>query len=195
MTPFGASGTRGRSTNLAFLLLAYPIVFLQFQGGEFCRPLCFEQTMSGVTVVLGMLVFLTLVASWLTTRFGVESGESGGDTDRFVARWLTVPSPLASAILLSVFVVFLGLLVLDALIIAEPVWKPIAFPLSFFVFLPVWVLYVASFPIAIVFSLLGIDSPEVFTLLLRAIVVFVGFPLSVLLQARVLSALTGRWRS
>ncbi|WP_416840613.1 hypothetical protein [Haloferax sp. DFSO52] len=76
---------------------------------------------------------------------------------------------------------------MDALSLAESVWKPLVLPASFLLFLPVWALYLLTFPFAVVLSLSGIHSTQMLTLVVRGLIVFVGFPLSVVLQTLVIS--------
>lgn len=190
--PAGAEAGVGRNrrgvTVVAFLLLAYPITFILFQGGRFCGPLCFQPTLQGVAAVVGSLAVLAGLAIVATTRYWNPEATTSGSSWRL----LRAPPLLAQGVLLAIFGVLVGFLVLDSLTIAEAIWKPIVLPLSFLVFLPVWVLYVATFQLAIVFPILGVESQPAFTLVLRAVVVFIGFPLSVVLQTVVLSRLLRR---
>ncbi|WP_418286884.1 hypothetical protein [Halorubrum sp. DTA46] len=143
-----------RQSVLPFLLLAYPLTFLFFQGGQYCQPLCFEPTAVGMVTLFGGLLVLMLVAGGLVTRFRFNER---GDTHR-IARWFKSPPLLAGGILMGVFVGFVGFVALDTLSLYEAVWKPIVLPLSFLLFFPVWVLYMASFPLAVLFSIAGIES-------------------------------------
>ncbi|ERJ04629.1 hypothetical protein HLRTI_003412 [Halorhabdus tiamatea SARL4B] len=180
-----------RQSVLPFLLLAYPLTFLFFQGGQFCQPLCFEPTAVGVTTLLSGLLVLMLVAGALGTRFRFNER---GDTHRIV-RWLGSPSLLAGGILVGVFVGFVGFLALDTLSLYEAVWKPIVLPFSFLLFLPVWVLYMASFPLAVLFSVAGIESSPLVTVVFRGVVVFIGFPLSAGVQTLFVSVVVERLQS
>ncbi|OTF01837.1 hypothetical protein DJ71_12745 [Halorubrum sp. E3] len=180
-----------RQSVLPFLLLAYPLTFLFFQGGQYCQPLCFEPTAVGVATLLGGLLTVMLVAGGLGTYFKVDER---GETHR-IARWLGSPSLLAGGILMGVFVGFVGFVALDTLSLYEAVWKPIILPLSFLLFLPVWVLYMASFPLAVLFSVAGIESSPLVTTVFRGIVVVIGFPLSAVVQTLVVSAMVERLQS
>lgn len=173
-----------RQSVLPFLLLAYPLTFLFFQGGQYCQPLCFEPTAVGVATFFGGLLTAMLVAGALGTRFRFDDR---GEPHR-VARWLRSPSLLAGGILVGVFVGFVGFVALDTLSLYEAVWKPIVLPLSFLLFLPVWVLYMASFPLAVLFSVAGIEWSPLVTLVFRGVVVVIGFPLSAVVQTLVVSA-------
>ncbi|QLH78470.1 hypothetical protein HZS55_14740 [Halosimplex rubrum] len=174
-----------RQSVLPFLLLAYPLTFLFFQGGQYCQPLCFKPTAVGVATLFGVLLTVLLVAGGLRTRFRFDER---GETHRIV-RWLGSPPRLAGGILVGVFVGFVGFVALDALSLYEAVWKPIVLPLSFLLFFPVWVLYMASFPLAVLFSIAGIESSPLVTLVFRGVVVFIGFPLSAVVQTLIVSAL------
>lgn len=180
-----------RKSSLPFLLLAYPLTFLFFQGGQYCQPLCFEPTVVSIATFIGVLILTMLVAGGLGTRFRFNER---GDTHR-IARWLESPPLLAGGILLGMFVGFVGFLALDALSLYEAAWKPIVLPLSFLLFLPVWVLYMASFPLAVSFSVAGIESPPLVTVVFRGVVVFIGFPLSAVVQTLVVSAIVERLQS
>jgi|GEM_PF-3460227 len=185
----GARRNRRGVAVLVFLVLAYPVSFLLFQGGRFCGPLCFEPTPNGIAAVVGSLTVLAGLSFGVATRDWTPESAANGS----IRSVLGAPSRRVQGVLLAVSALFVGFLVLDSLTIAEAVWKPIVLPLSFLVFLPVWLLYIATFPLAIAFSALGVESPPALTLVLRAVVVFVGFPLSVVLQTGVLNAIA-RWR-
>ena len=180
-----------RQSVLPFLLLAYPLTFLFFQGGQYCQPLCFKPTGVGVATLLGGLLVLMLVAGALGTRFKFNER----DEAHRIARRLGSPPLLAGGILIGVFVGFVGFVALDALSLYEAVWKPVILPLSFLLFLPVWVLYMASFPLAVLFSVAGIESSPLVTVVFRGVVVFIGFPLSVVVQTLIVSAIAERLQS
>lgn len=175
---------RLRRSTLPFLVLSYPFTFLFFQGGQYCGPLCFEPTLVAVVRLLVALFVLGLIAGGVVTvlRFD-ERGHDGR-----VRRWLTDPTPLASVALLLSFAGFVGFLALDALTLYEAAWKPVVLPISFLLFLPVWVLYVVSFPLAVLFSTLGVETSSTVTLAVRGTIVIVGFPLSAAFQAFMVSA-------
>lgn len=177
-----------RQSVLPFLLLAYPLTFLFFQGGQYCQPLCFELTVVSVATFLGGLLIVMVVASSLGTRFRFDEREE----NHRIVRWLGSPPLLASAILAGVFIGFVGFLALDTLSLYEAVWKPVVLPLSFLLFLPVWILYMASFPLALLFSVVGIESPPLVTLVFRGVVVLIGFPLSAVVQTLIVSAMVER---
>jgi hypothetical protein len=191
VTIYGMDRNRLRQSILPFLLLAYPLTFLFFQGGQYCQPLCFESTAVGVTTLFGVLLTVMLIAGVLGTRFKFDER---GEPHR-IARWLRSPSLLAGGILVGVFAGFIGFLALDALSLYEAVWKPIVLPLSFLLFLPVWALYMASFPIAVLFSVAGIESSPLVTVVFRGVVVFIGFPLSAVVQTLIVSAIAARLQS
>lgn len=182
---------RFRGSVLPFLLLAYPVTFLFFQGGQFCDPLCFEPT----PVAAFRLVVILLVVAAVA---GVARGKSGLDAEedtRKPVRWLLSPAPSASVGLLAVFALFVLFLALDAMTLYEPLWKPVVLPASFVLYFPVWVLYMGSFPLAVLFSVLGIEFSRVVTLVVRGVVVGFGFPLSALFQSLALSAAVDVLRS
>lgn len=95
-------------------------------------------------------------------------------------------------ILFGLFTAFVVYLALDTLTLYEPLWKPAVLPVSFLLFLPVWLLYAATFPLALLFSVAGVDPGPVVTLTTRAVVLFVGFPLSAVMQTLVVSAIVER---
>lgn len=107
-------------------------------------------------------------------------------------RWLVSPPAPAGIVLLGLFAGFVCFLTLDALSLYEAMWKPIILPLSFLLFLPVWVLYMASFPITVLLSVVGIKSSPMITLALREIVISAGFPLSAVVQTVIVSAVVAR---
>jgi hypothetical protein len=95
-------------------------------------------------------------------------------------------------VLVGLFVAFVGVLTLDVLSLAESLWKPIVLSASFLLFLPVWALYVATFPLAALFALAGVESSPLTTVGLRGTVVFVGFPLSAVWQSLLVSVISNR---
>lgn len=173
------------------LLLAYPLTFLFFQGGQYCEPLCFEPTLLAVITLIVALFVLVLVAGGLVTVFRFDER---GDTHRIV-RWLVSPPFPAGVVLLGLLVGFVGFLTFDTLSLYEATWKPIILPLSFLLFLPVWVLYMASFPLSVLFSVFSIESSSLVTLVFRGVVVTVGFPISAVFQTFIVSAVVDGFQS
>lgn len=47
---------RGGACRRPFLILAYPTTFLIYQGGAYCRPVCFTPTLTGAGSVVGSIV-------------------------------------------------------------------------------------------------------------------------------------------
>lgn len=182
---------RLRQSVFPFLLIAYPATFLFFQGGQYCEPLCFEPTTIAAFELVVLLLVLLLVAVVVSSILRV--GTRGGS--RNSVRWLLSPTSLSSLALLGVFALFVVFLALDAISLYEALWKPIVLPLSFLVFLPVWALYMASFLLAMLFPVIGIESTPVVTLVFRGVVIAVGFPLSALVQTRAVSAIVDGPRS
>ena len=176
---------RFQKTVLPFLLVAYPVVFLFFRGRSYCGPVCFEQTPVAVfklgAVLLGLLAIAAIGTAVI--RFNSSSKPT---------HWFLSPSPVANVVLLGVFALFVIFLALDAMTVYEAIWKPFILPLSFLLFFPVWALYMLSFPLAILLSIFGLDLPTVGTIAFQGAVIALGFPLSVLLQAFVVSATVDR---
>ena len=173
------------SATLPFLVLAYPVTFLLYEGGPFCGPVCFAPTPGGVAGVFGVLLLAGLLAVAITA--GLRRAWPVDHRPRLGQ--LAAPPRPARAVLLGVFGAFVAFLTLDALTLYEAVWKPVVLPLSLLLFAPVWGLYVATFPLAILFSILGIGHAPGITLVVRALVLVVGFPLSAMLQTAVVSPL------
>lgn len=138
--------------------------------------------------MVASLAVLVLLAGVIA--IGLRSRMAGDD--RTVVRWLVAPTWATSLILAGLFAAFIVFLTLDSLSLYEAVWKPIILPLSFLLFLPVWVLYVATFPLAVVFSIVGFHPSPMITLPARGIVLAVGFPLSAVFQALVVSISMGK---
>lgn len=174
---------RSWTSTLPFLMLAYPVTFLLFQGGRYCSPICFSPTLSGVISLAVSLLVLGPFASGVAVFLGTVGI---GDDYGFVRR-LATPPRLARAVLLGLFGAFIVFLTLDALTLYEAIWKPIILPISLLLFAPVWALYVATFPLAILFSVAGIDPSAVVTLATRAVIIAVGFPLSAVVQTYAVS--------
>jgi hypothetical protein len=175
---------------LPFLVLAYPVTFLLYQGGRYCGPVCFEPTPTGFAAVAGTLIALGIVAAGIALglRRIVEQSDSTA------VRPLITPSRWASILLLSVFGGFVLFLTLDAVALYEAVWKPIVLPLSFVLFLPVWLLYGLTFPLAVLFSIAGVEPSPIITVLTRSVVLAVGFPLSAVMQTYLVD-LVVRWQT
>lgn len=169
---------------LPFLMLAYPVTFLLFQDGQYCGPACFRPTPVGIATVVVSLLTLGVLASGIA--LGLRVVTEG--TDRIIPRRLAAPPRLASFVLFCLFGAFVVFLTLDALALYGAIWKPIILPISFLLFFPVWVLYAATFPLAVVFSVVGIDPPLILTLLTRMVLLAVGFPTAAVIQTFVASA-------
>lgn len=171
---------------LPSLVLAYPVTVLLFQGERICEPVCFEATLeSVVTVGLGYLAIL-LVGAGVASVLPQTDGERWRNT-----WWLAAPTPGVGHVLLGIFGVFVLLMALDAMTIYEGLWKPVALPLSFLLFFPVWALYVATFPLAVLVSAVGFTGSPALSLVVRGLVVAIGFPLSVLFQYHLVAAVAG----
>lgn len=174
-----------RSVTLPFLMIALPSTFVLFQGGAYCGPLCFQPTLTGVVSLAGVLVGAYVIASITTVFLGLGARWEGTR----LHQWLLTPSRPASGILLALFGLFLLALMADSLALYETIWKPMLLPLSFPLFVPVWMLYVGTFPLAVVFSVLGVESTPAIRLAVRAMVVVVGFSLSAIWQTLLVSIL------
>lgn len=174
---------------LPFLAVAYPTTFLLYRGGSYCGPLCFAPTPAGVASVVGG-VLGSLALAGLLARVGrdVRAGTRS-------VRWLLSPPRPTSAVLAGLFVAFLGGLTLDALSLYEPLWKPVALPATFLLFLPVWALYVLTFPLSLLTSAVGAGASASLTLLVRATLVGPGLALSAAWQTLLLSAVVTGLRS
>ena len=174
---------------LPFLVLAYPVTFLLFRGGGYCGPVCFSSTLDGVASVVASLLVLGLLASGIAALLRtVDAGADAGAVRRVAAP----PSP-AVAVLLALFGAFVVFLTMDALTLYEAVWKPVVLPLSFLLFAPVWLLYMMTYPFAVLFSVAGVDPSPAVTLATRGVVVAVGFPLSAVVQTYAVSAVFGTY--
>lgn len=174
-----------RSVTLPFLIIALPATFVLFQGGQYCGRLCFQPTLTGVVSLAGVLGGAYLVASITTAVLGLSSRWEGTR----LQQWLLDPSRPTVGVVLVLFSVFLLSLTADSLDLYEAVWKPMLLPLSFLLFAPVWVLYVATFPLSVVFSVVGVESTPAIRLAVRATVVVVGFSLAAIWQTLLVSVL------
>ena len=184
------TASRSWQPTLPFLVLAYPVTFLLYQGGRYCGPRCFEPTPTGFMAVAGTLIAVGIIAAGIALglRRGVER------TDSTAVRPLVAPSRWASILLLTVFGGFVLFLTLDAVAFYEAVWKPIVLPLSVVLFLPVWLLYGLTFPLAVLFSIAGVEPSPIVTVLARSVVLAVGFPLSAVMQTYLVD-LAVRWQT
>lgn len=166
------------SVTLPFLMIAYPLVFLFYRGGQHCQPVCFQPTWDGFGRLVGLLlvVYFAAVIVAIVLRLEHRSVEDQ------LTQGLVRPPPIAVAILGIVFAGSILYLTFDAL---SPYgyWRIILLPLSLGFYFPVWVLYTATFPLAVVFSIAGVETTESTRLAIRGIVLFVGFPLSAVMQA------------
>lgn len=174
-----------RSVTLPFLLVALPSSFVLFQGEQYCGSLCFQPTPTGVVSLAGVLVGAFVFASVATALLGLRTRWEGTR----LQQWLLTPSRPAIGVLLTLFGVFLLALTADSLDLYESLWKPMLLPLSFPLFAPVWVLYVGTFPLSVLFSVVGVKSTPAIQLAVRAVVVLVGFPLSAIWQTLIVSIL------
>lgn len=134
--------------------------------------------MGGSLLVVGLLAY-GITALLRTVGAGDDTG--------FVRR-LAAPPRTATVVLLGLFGAFVVFLTLDALTLYEAIWKPIVLPLSVLLFAPVWLLYLGTYPLAVLFSVTGIDPSPLVTLLTRGVVLAVGFPLSAVVQTYAVSA-------
>lgn len=174
-----------RSVTLPFLMIALPSTFVLFQGGQYCGPLCFQPTLTGVVSLAGVLGGAYVLASITTAFLGLHTRWEGTR----LQQWLLTPSRPAVGVLLALFGVFLLALTADSLNLYEAIWKPMLLPLSLPLFAPVWVLYVGTFPLSVIFSVVGVESTPAIQLVVRAVVVLVGFPLSAIWQTLIVSIL------
>lgn len=182
---------RSWSPILPFLVFSYPITFLLFEGGRYCGQVCFSPTPAGVaSLAVGLLVSALLAtgtaALFRTVGTGVDAG--------FV-RTLAAPPRPATVVLLGLLGAFVAFLTLDALTLFESVWKPIVLPLSFLLFAPVWVLYAATFPLAVLSAAVGVDPSPAVTLATHGVILGIGFPLSAVVQTYAVSAAVGGYQS
>lgn len=171
------------TATLPFLMLAYPVTFLLFQGGRYCGPVCFTPTLIGGATVTGSLLIVGLLAKGITIGLRILTIRP----DRPGLRGLAAPPRLANVVLFGLFGAFVVFLTLDALSLYEAIWKPVVLPISFLLFFPVWVLYAATFLLAIVFPVAGIESSLILTLLIRTTILAIGFPTAVIIQTFVAS--------
>ena len=167
-----------RWSAIPFLVLAEPLAFFLFQGGAYCEPVCVEPTPTGLGTLGLILVGTWVVAAASTTWFSqfVE----------FDNRWmgrLVNPRGTTLILLFVHFGAFLSFLTLDATLVPGALWKPIVLPLSLVSFLPVWALYAATYPVALVAGIVGIEFGGTATLLVRSVVLFGGFGLAAIWQA------------
>lgn len=184
----GGRASRVGALTLPFLMLAYPVTYLLFLGGRYCGSLCFTPTPRGVANVAATLLALFVLAGGLAAGLRFETF----DRNRTFVRRLVAPPRAAQVILFGLLAAFAVFLTLDALSLYESLWKPVVLPLSLLVFLPVWLLYTVTFPLALLFSVAGVDPGPVVTLATRAVVLFVGLPLSAVAQTLAVSAIVER---
>lgn len=184
MTP---QNSRPWTPILPFLVLVYPVTYLLYNGGRYCEPVCFAPTLIGVVTVAGTLLGVGVIAAGVA--FGLRTVTEG--TDWMAVRPLVAPPLRACIVLFVLFGAFVLFLTLDALTIYEAVWKPVVLPVSFVLFLPVWLLYGLTFPLAVLFSIAGVEPTLLITVLTRSVVIAVGFPLSAVMQTYVISVAVG----
>lgn len=87
------------------------------------------------------------------------------------------------ALLFALFGGYLFLLTLETTSVPGALWKPIVLPLSIVPFLPIWLLYLATYPLALIGGVVGFEFGGPVTLLVRTVVLFGGFGLAALWQA------------
>ena len=167
-----------RRSAIPFLVLAEPLSFFLFRGGAFCEPVCVEPTSRGLGT-LGLILVGTWVLAAMATTWSTRYLEFGR---RWLGRFVNPRRPTL-ALLFAHFGAFLCFLTLDATAVPAALWKPIVLPLSLVPFLPVWTLYAATYPVALIAGLVGVEFGETATLLVRTIVLFGGFGLSAIWQA------------
>jgi hypothetical protein len=184
------TASRTWSPTLPFLVLAYPVTFLLYQGGRYCEPVCFEPTPMGFVAIAGTLIAVGVIA----TGIALGLRRIMENTDSTAVRPLIAPSRWASILLLTVFGGFVLFLTLDAVALYEAFWKPIVLPLSFVPFLPVWLLYGLTYPLAVLYSIAGVEPSPFITVLTRSVVIAVGFPLSAVMQTYLVD-LAVRWQT
>lgn len=160
-----------RSLVLPFLVVAMPALFALYTVGEpACRPLCFQPSPSGYALVGSTLVGAYAVAGVVVSALRLETRWRPNR----VLRRAVAPTTLTIGLLAAFFGGYLLFLTADALDVAEPLWKPVVLPLTGVLFLPVWLLYGATFVLAVS---VGTVSPPV-TALVRTVVLVGGFGLA-----------------
>lgn len=182
--------TTFRRSAIPFLVLAEPLVFFLFQGGTYCEPVCIELSPTGLgtlgLVIVGTWVVVVAVTTWTAQTF------------EFNSRWLgrlTNPRRPTLVLLFTLFGAFLFFLMLDAASVPGALWKPIVLPASLVPFLPVWALYAATYPVALIGGVVGIEFGGTATLLVRTVVLFGGFGLAALWQAVLATLVVEAFRS
>ena len=167
-----------RRSAILFLVLAEPLAFFLLQGGAYCEPVCVEPTPIGLgtlgLILVGTWVVAVGTTTWTSQLIGFEK--------RWLAR-LGYPRGPTLALLFAHFGAFLFFLMLDATSVPGALWKPIVLPLTLVSFLPVWALYAATYPLALIGSFVGIEFGETATLLVRSVVLIGGFGLAAIWQA------------
>lgn len=167
-----------RRSAIPFLVLAEPVAVFLVLGGTYCRPLCVRPTPAGVGT-LGLVLGGTWLVAAAVTTLAIRTL----DPESLWGGRFTNPRRSTLAVLFALFGALLVFLALEAMSVPGAFWKPIVVPLSVLPFLPVWVLYAATFPLAIVVGVVGIEFGPAATVLLRGVVLFGGFGVSVLWQA------------
>jgi hypothetical protein len=167
-----------RQSAIPFLVLAEPLTFFLFQGGTYCESLCVQPTPIGLGTLGLVLVGSSVVVAAVTTLATRSLKTDSTWIDR-----LTHPRRLTLVLLFAFFGGFLFFLTLDATSVPGALWKPIVLPLSLVPFLPVWALYAATYPVALIGSVVGIEFGGGATLLVRSVVLFGGFGFAAIWQA------------
>ena len=167
-----------RRSAIPFLVLAEPLAFFLYQGGTYCDPVCVEPSPTGIATLVLILVGTWVVAAAVTTWTA--------QTVEFKGRWLgrlTNPRRPTLVLLFVHLGGYLFFLTLEATSVPGALWKPIILPLSLVPFLPVWALYAATYPVALIGGALGIAFGGTATILVRTVVLFGGFGLAAIWQA------------
>lgn len=182
----------GREHLLPFLVVAYPATFALLQTRPYCGPDCgpfsVADVLALVAVVAGSLLASVLVVRPLLARTLDGPGSPSGPT----ANRVRSPSGPTVTVLVGAYLAFVAFLALDVANVAEALWKPVLLPASLLPFAPVWALYAATFYLALVFQFAGVGPSSGLTLVVRSVVVLVGFGTAPIWQFFLVSGLLGR---
>ncbi|OVE83365.1 hypothetical protein [Natronolimnobius baerhuensis] len=174
-----------RPTAVLALVLAYPTTFVLLTGEHSCGPVCLEPTAAGVAGLGGVVLASVAVAAVSSAVFALESRCAG----KPFLEQLLCPNSVALAAIWGLFGGFLVALLVESAGLLEG--EPVVLFASMVVYPFVWLLYGLTGPISLLVGLVGVEPGVEMTMIVRAVILGLGFALSLCWQLSVVGL--GRW--